>query len=346
MLKTVTLSQLARKARVSISTASRVMNGDLAVQESTRDRVLKAAQTLNYSPNLLAKSLRAGKSFTIGLVIDNISNPFFAEITNGIEHVAQQNGYNLFLCNSHLDDKKTMQYLDILLGRGVDGVIFSGLGTDVASLAMRIDRLRREEIFTVLVSSRWPIDRCSSITVDHSKASRLAVDYLVSLGHTQLGFMHGRKNTVVNEERFAGFQQGLLEAGLTPQLRWCSEGGFDYDQAKQAMRNLVRAGDLPTGLVVANDLMALGVLEVAREVNLSIPEDLSVIGCDDIAFAAQSYPALTTVRLPQYQLGEAAMQELLRLFSSKGEEGYQHVVMDVRLIKRGSAGPIPKERID
>ena len=201
---------------------------------------------------------------------------------------------------------------------------------------MRIDRLRREEIFTVIVGTRRPITDCSSIAVDHTQVGLLAVNYLIGEGHTKIGYMHGRRNTVVNEERFAAFQAGLVKAGLSTRAEWCVEGGFDYDQAKHAFRELASRRDLPTALVVANDLMALGVLETAREMLIAVPQQLSVVGCDDIAFAAQSFPALTTVRLPQFQLGQLAMEELLRLFEAKGETDYRHQMLDVSLIKRQS----------
>jgi LacI family transcriptional regulator len=218
----------------------------------------------------------------------------------------------------------------------VDGVIFSGLGSNVADLAVRIDRLRREEIFTVIVGTRRPIADCSSIAVDHTQAGLLAVNYLIGQGHTKIGYMHGRRNTVVNEERYSAFQAGLAKAGLSTRAEWCVEGGFDYDQAKHAFRELASRRDLPTALVVANDLMALGVLEMAREMLIAVPQQLSVVGCDDIAFAAQSFPALTTVRLPQFQLGQLAMEELLRLFEAKGETDYRHQMLEVSLIKRQS----------
>ncbi len=338
-MRSITLRELARKARVSPATASRILNGDPSVRQSSRERVLALAKALDYQPNLLAKGLRAGRTHTLALIVDNVANPFFADVTLGIEDRVHECGYSLFLCNTNQDSKRALDYLDALSARGVDGVIYAST-LDVEQVAARLDRLRREGVRLVLLGNlgrRLHTLEVPSVSVDERTGVALAVRHLVELGHRAIGFVQGRAASVINQERFAGYVGALAEAGCTCRPEWCPEGHYRLGPAQEAVGALLARSPRPTALIAANDLMALGAYRAVRENGLRVPEDLSVVGFDDVDFAQDLSPPLTTVHVDRRVLGDTAARALLAAIDGGGGGEVPRVMLTPRLMVRGSA---------
>lgn len=334
----ITLRELARRARVSPATASRTLNGDPTVRQTTRERVLALAKALDYQPNLLAKGLKAGRTHTLALVLDNVYNPFFSELTQGIEDTMHEHGYSLFLCSTNHQSQRALEYLELLSNRGVDGIIYAST-VDIERVSARLDRVKREGIQLVLLGnlcSRLGSLDVPGVTVDEKMGAALAARHLLKMGHRDIGFVQGRVGSVVNEERLAGFSQALQEAGCQVRQGWCPEGQYKLGPAKEAVSALLQRQPRPTALVVANDLMAIGVYRAIREHNLSVPQDLSIVGFDDVDFAQDLSPPLTTVRVDRRLLGEMAIRAMLTAIASKGGGEVSHVNLQPQLIIRGS----------
>lgn len=331
----VTIKDVARDARVSIGTASQALRDSPTVREATRRRVLAVAKRLRYQPSALARGLVTRRTHTVGLLISDIANPFFIRAVRAVEDVAQENGYNVILCNTDEDPAKETQYLRVLMEKRVDGII---LATTAGSLpAVRDVRWRRVPL--VLFDRELPGVATDTVKVDSVLGGRLATAHLIGLGHRRIAIIHGPLLRSTGAERLQGYLLALRAAGVRPDPALIREGNFKQDSGRELARELLDLSPPPTALFCTNNLMTVGALQAVGERGVRIPVDLSLIGYDDMEWWTLTHPPLTTVGQPVYDLGREAMRLLLAQIGRDQARRPQRVVLKPELILRQSCGP-------
>lgn len=309
----VTMRDVARHAGVSIQTISAVLNGKPGIGPTTTAQVRQAIDTLGYQPNLLASSLRSRRSTTIGLLLPNVANPFFAEQARGVEDVAQARGYSVILCNTDGDAAKERMYLQLLRQYQAAGVI-GGAPKEALSLL-------------------WVI----APAFDDQRGGYVATAHLLDLGHRRIGCLTGPLPDGPGGDRLRGYRAAVQDWGGVVDERLVVEGAFDFGSGQQAAQALLARGTLPTAIFAHNDPMAIGAISTLKHVGVRVPEDVAVMGYDGTEIAALYDPPLTTVAQPTYELGARAMTVLADRI-----EGVSAVVgapLDCELIVRRSTAP-------
>lgn len=325
----MTIRDVARLAGVSPATVSRVLSGsNHPVREDTRRRVLEAAQRLAYYPNRLARSLLRRETAVVGLLVPDVSNPYYAAVLRGIEDVAHQHGLAVILCNTDRDPAKQRQYLRTLLEHRVDGVVAAGGTLTVEDLRMVDGRV------PVVAVGRHPA-RVPSVRVNNVEAARQACRHLLELGHVRVACLAGPASSLTARDRVRGYLAALREAGIQPDERWLVWSEFTAEGGYRATRELL-ARCRVSAVVASNDQMALGALRALWEEGLQVPEDVSVVGFDDTPAAAVSVPALTTVAVPTYEMGRRTLELLLAVRAGRRAA---NVVLPTELRVRESTAP-------
>ena len=312
------ISEVARKAGVSITTVSRVLSPVSAypVADATRRRVLAAASALHYSPSALARALVTRRSRMVGVLLGDIVDPYFAEIVRGLEDVARRAGYLVVLCNTSRDPGTERRYVTALRDYRADAIIF--LGGDIFDEPTR--RALSRELRTldtygaVALAVAGDHADLPAIDIDHGAATEEMVRYLVGLGHRRIGFVAGPLNVSTARYRRDGFVRAMQCAGLPTNLM--EEGDFTYSGGLNAATRLL--AHRPTAIFGANDQMALGILAACRAAAVNVPEDVSVVGFGNTSAAEHAVPGLTTVSMPRHQLGVEAMHAVLDALEIEG----------------------------
>lgn len=331
---TATIRDVAASARVSVATVSRVVSGSShCVSEGTRTRVLAAVARLQYQPNLVARGLKKRVTHTIGLIVPDISNPFFPAIARGIEDVANRAGLAVLLCNTDEDLGKEQSYLTLMRKRMVDGLIFATVGANTEHLKM----LRRQRIPAVLIARAPDGVEIDAVLVDNRRGAREATEHLLRLGHRRIAFIGGPATVSPAKDRHAGYRDALGAAGVPADPLLVADGAFRAEGGAAAVGALLRRGVSFTAIVAGNDLMAIGAMEELRRHGYRLPEDMAVVGFDDITFASLVEPPLTTVAQPTYRMGSLAMDRLLELIGG-GDREPRRLVLDPQLVVRRSCG--------
>jgi DNA-binding LacI/PurR family transcriptional regulator len=334
----VNITDVAKKAGVSISTVSRVLNNaGHQVKPETRERVLEAVRELGFRPNDLARGLLLKKSRTIGLIIPDISNPYYPELSLGVEATASEHGYAVIFCNTSRRADKLEHYVDVLLQKRADGIIIAGGGTDFAPVSQALSDFDVE----VAVIGRHGLP-FPSVQVDNVRAAYEATSHLADLEHRRIAFVSGPLNLTSVQDRLRGYRRCLKERWIPHDERLIREGNFEAESGYSAALSLLQSSVSPTAIFAANDRMAFGVIVAATDLGMKIPDDLSVVGFDDITMASYVRPTLTTVALPGYEMGAAAMRLLLRRFA--GNECPQTTWLPTQLVVRHSSGPSPEAK--
>lgn len=338
-----TIKDVARKAGVSISTVSRVLNGTAPISQETRERVLRAVDELDFHPNALARGLVTRRSKVVGLLISDITNPFYPEVVCAVEEAAATQGYEVILGNTRYDDERSRKFARTLIERQVDGVIVMTNRITTETLAKLAGSVGPTVVFDIdvddLAAKGLIID---AVLLDFSKTTRIATTYLASLGHSRVGFVSGPCELETALRRKEGFLSGMQQAGLEIDGSLIEEGKFTLESGYEAMeRVFARVDRLPTAIVAANDMMALGAMRAIWSRGLSVPEDISVVGVDDIAFAQAFKPALTTVALPRYEIGVEAVRLFIKAMkkSNVRRRKPMKVYLEPTLIVRESTAP-------
>ena len=264
-------------------------------------------QALGYQPNVLARSLRRGVTHTIGIILPDSANPYFAEVVRGIEDTSFEQGYSVILCNSDNDLDKEHHYTNVLVEKQVDGIIFVAAGLSEEN----IKNLQKRGVPSVLVDRQVPGVEIDSVFADNQAGGFLATNYLLALGHTAIACIGGPRGVRSSSERIAGYRQALEAAGLDPDPDWIFEGDFQFRGGHSAASVFFSGDQKPTAIFACNDLMAIGALHFAHENQLRIPGDISIIGFDDIRLAEFSHPPLTTIRQSKDRMGALAAELLL-----------------------------------
>ena len=335
-----TITDVAERAGVSITTVSHVINETRYVSDELTKRVYEAMCELNYRPNTLARSLRSGRTKTIGLVIPDISNMFFAEISRKIEDKGFDYEFSVILCNTDDDPKKEESYINVLLEKQVDGIIFISVGGTEENLEKPINL----GIPTIVVDRDMQGATSDVVLVDNLSGGYDAVRYLLSLNHRRIGCISGPSLVTPSARRLEGWKMALSEANIKIDGSLIETGDFRFESGENAMRNLLKLINPPTAVFACNDMMALGVMRAVSDYGLNIPEDISLIGFDNIPISKSVYPALTTIAQPITAMADLIVEMLVRRISQKKNkgksdekiDGYKRVIMETKLIERGS----------
>ena len=299
--------------------------------------VTAVARRLGYRPNRVARGLVTGRSHTLGLVVSDIRNYFFAEVARGAEDAACRAGHDLILCNSDLDPEKQMRYVQSLLEKRVDGILMNS----VSVLSRRQqEQLAAMDIAIVLLNRTAPRGAFSTVCADNRRGGKLAAEYLLQLGHRSIAHLTGPRHHGNMTDRAKGFL-GALAAAPVPVKPVVIYGRNNFTGGYNMGRELLQHHPGITAIFAANDIMAFGAIRALAEAGRRIPADVSVIGFDDIELAAIINPPLTTIHQPKYEIGEAAVEILLRHTDRKNHRGPEHRVFDVRLVERESCTARP-----
>ena len=327
-----TIREVAESARVSYATVSHVINNTRLVSQETRERVLEAMAALNYRPNALARSLRQGKSNTIGLVLPDSANPFFAEISRSIEDEAFKKGFSVFLCNTELDTQRELLYVDVLSKNQVDGIIFVATGDQADSL----DFLLRQNMPVVMIDRDVPNVEVDAVLTDNQLGGFLATHHLTELGHKHIACIAGPSSITPSAERIVGYRRALEEAGLTYDENLVLRGDYHAQSGMEITHSILRMNPRPTAIFTLNDLMALGALRAAAEASYSVPRDLAVVGYDNLELARFTNPPLTTISQPKKEIGAQAVNLLVHRISQKSRPPSRLVLAPELIIRRST----------
>jgi DNA-binding LacI/PurR family transcriptional regulator len=304
------LNDVAKLAKVSIATVSRVINNSDKVVPATREAVQKAMDVLGYQPNRVARRLRqkGGRRHLLGLILPDIQNPFFAELARGVEDVAYANQFAVLLCNSDENLKKEAFYLDVMKAESVDGVILP----PIAERDPAVLKLAQSGMPVVSVDRALNSTLVDTVEVDNFQGAYEAVDHLVKLGHKRIGLIAGRTNLSTSRDRRRGYEEALSVAGLPLKPEFIRTGDNKQASGKTLALELLDLNPRPTALFVSNNLMAVGALEAIHARKLKVPSEVALIGFDDLPWAEALDPPLTVVRQPAYELGRSAAETLLK----------------------------------
>ncbi|MEC5162096.1 LacI family transcriptional regulator [Janthinobacterium sp. CG_23.3] len=331
-----TMKQVAEQAGVSTTTVSHVINNTRVVSEDVRARVLAVIGQLRYVPSAVARSLKNDRTHTIGMMVPNNSNPYFAEVIRGIEDAAFKLGYNIILCNSYDDPGKQVAYIRVLMEKRIDGLILVSSGTDAELARFLAD----DQIPVVLVDREISGVAADFIESDHALGGYLGTRYLLDLGHRSIACVSGPRELLTSRERVAGYQRALQEAGVAPRAEWLLYSDFTSAGGHAAFGQLLALPRRPSAVFAGNDLMAIGGICAASEAGVQIPGQLSVVGYDDIALAAYSNPPLTSIGQPKQEMGALTARILLERMRDPTLP-WRRELLKPSLVVRKSTAPFP-----
>lgn len=302
----VDIREVARRAGVSVATASRATNHVSTVSPHLAKRVWKAVNELGYYPNIQARSLASGKTRTFGLIVSEITNPFFSEILHSFEQIAMQNNYEIIVSCLRNDPERTNLIARRMIGRGVDGAAILTFGTE----EVIVEHFRSRKIPVVRIAAHRSVSLVANIHVNYKNGIRQAVQHLAALRHTRMAFVTGPMHFESARARKAFFEESIREIGLDVPDECIVTGDHTIDGGSQAFKKIMVLSNRPTAVLCSNDLTAIGLMRAAYDCRVRIPEDLSVVGFDDIRLAQSTTPSLTTVRMSQVELAECAFRAL------------------------------------
>lgn len=330
--KPANIRQVAEQAGVSIATVSRVLAGGENVSAEAIERVRAAALSLNYQPNRIARSLRRQRTSTAALVVTDIENPFFTTVLRGVEQVLRLAGYALLLTYSDENEQNEKQHLLNLRAEGVAGVILAPTSRDMDFY----NQLTQSGMVMVAIDRCPDKLRIDRVTVNNISGVRAAVEHLVELGHTRIGFISGLHRISTAAERYEGFEQGMKSHKLPVQPGWVQDGNFRREGGYAAMLNILKQDNRPSAVICSNNMMSLGALQAIYDSKLHIPDDISIVGFDDMPWATALHPPLTVIAQPINEMGVVAAQLLLDRIQNPAHS-LRHVILDTHLIVRESS---------
>jgi LacI family transcriptional regulator len=337
-LANTTIEDVAKRAKVSIKTVSRVINNEAHVREKTRLKVERAIQKLGYRPNVSARSLASTRSYLIGLLYDNHSASYLIEIQNGALRTSRAQGYDLVIHPCHYEDPQLVDSISsIIRSRAVDGLILTPPLSDMQPLLQSLDKA---DVAFALIAPANAADDDRSIYTNDQEACAEMTRYLASLGHRRIGFVIGHPDHGAVGNRYLGYRDGLKSSGMKFDRSLVQQGYNSFESGEKCGRRLLNREDRPTAIFAANDDMAAGVMKAAHEMGLSIPGDLSVAGFDDVPLARYIWPSLTTIRQPMDEMAVQATALLMNQIRGNTDDEIEHTIPST-LVIRESTGPAP-----
>lgn len=338
--KRATVYDVAKLAGTSATTVSRVLSkSGYPVRESLRERVIEAAKKLNYTPNLLAKSLKNNMSRDIGVIIPTITNPFYSHAVLGMEEEAYQQGYNLLVCNTMRDMKRENMYLKIMQEKQVKGIILSSVGAD----SELVHELVKQGMSFVLLDQKLPNDNCSYIGFDVTAGAVLGTKYLLECGHKKIAFASTPLNRWTRKKAYQGYRQVMEKTNLDIDRKYLfiaeeeteNVEGYEVNAGCMMAKKFIQSNSDATAVVMVNDMMAFGFIQELNRNGIRVPHDVSIMGFDDIPFASLFSPALTTIRYPSYDTGKLAAKVLFEKMNG-GNNFVLNVKLEPKLVIRDS----------
>ncbi len=329
----VTIKDIAKEADVSIATVSRVINNKSeGVGDETRERILKIIKDRKYYPNRMARGMVTKQSNMLGLILPDITNPFFPDLVRGVEDTASRFGYNIVLCNADNDKDKEESYIQVLKENNAAGIFYISV---IRRNDNNIKRLLESKIPFVLMDRRINIDNVPKVYTDNEAGMYEMVEYLIKQGHRKIAYISGPKYNSSSEQRLKGYTTALSDAGIPVEDSLIREGDYQIESGHQYITELLDQGREFTAVACANDMMAVGALEGLKSRGIKIPEEISITGYDDILMATVTSPKLTTVAQPKYEMGCIAAELLIKLV--KGQRISQNeVILQSKLAIRES----------
>ncbi len=328
-----TIYDIAREAGVSIATVSQVINGKGKISEKRRAEIMEIMERLHYQPSAIAAALTGKQTYTLGLLVPDISNPYFAELARAVEDRSRKLGYSVVICSTDNKDERVERYLNLLQQKRVDGMMI-GTGIDNADI---LAPLLQQSIPVALIARQMPTLSVHTVAIDDRLGGALAAQHLLELGHTHLAVLSEPFKVSSSQERIRGFREQLQQAGHTLASERIRASSADLHAAKQEVLQLLSDIERPTGLFCCNDIQAIGALQAAKELGLRVPEDVSIIGFDDTILASVTSPPLTTIAQPIEELGRHAVDILIEELKDHNKQPQQKVLKP-ELVVRESTG--------
>ncbi len=331
----VNIKYIAQKTGLSNSTVSRVLNGKAKayrISESTQKRVLQAVDEFNYIPNRLARGLKLNKTETIGLIIPDISNPFFADIARSIELEARKKGYTIILCDSTDNIHTEKELLNLMQARQVDGIVIAPVGTSDAHLL----EIYQKGMPVMVIDRSFPESPLPFITSDNYKGAFEAVSYLIRNGHKEIACIQGIADSHPNKLRIKGYRQALKQAGIPYREEFVTGSQFSKENGYRESRKLFALTQPPSAIFALSNLISLGVLEAARETAKKIPDDISLISFDEQPYSAYLGTPMSTIDQQKHEIGKLAVQHLLEMIENDAYTIDLKIYIPTRLIERES----------
>ena len=329
-----TMKDVAQLAGVSTATVSRALMTPEKVSVSTRKRVETAVLEAGYSPNTLARNLRRNESKTIITIVPDICDPYFVEIIRGIEDAAVENDYLVLLGDSGQQKKRESSFVNLVFTKQADGMLL--LGTDHP---FDVSKPEQKNLPPMVMACEFaPELELPTVHIDNLTSAFEAVNYLAQLGHKRIAQISGPTTATLCKFRQQGYQQALRRAGVSMNPAYSAVGDFTFEAGAQAVRQLLALPEQPTAIFCHNDAMAIGAIQEAKKLGLRVPQDLSIVGFDDIQFAQYCDPPLTTISQPRYEIGRQAMLMMLDLLKGNDVQAGSRL-LEAKLVVRGSTAP-------
>jgi LacI family transcriptional regulator len=333
--RSVSIQDVARACGLAPSTVSNALSGKPYVREETRRRVMEVAAELGYRASAMARGLRLQRSWSIGLLLGDIANPYFPELMRGVEDVVAAAEYQLILGNTDYRADKQAAYLRLMRDKQVDGLILASQAAE----SPEVDGLALDGLPLVMLNQRQGSAPCDYVGVDSQAGLAATCRHLWQLGHLRIAYIQGRETSSAAQTRVGAFRDAMRALGAPVDPELIGQGDFSIESGEQVARRLLDQPDPPSAILAGNDLMAIGAMQAALDLGLSVPEDLSVVGFDDIFVAALPWINLTTVRQPTRKLGAAAARLLLERIEHGAAERPETIVLRPEFIVRGTTAP-------
>jgi DNA-binding LacI/PurR family transcriptional regulator len=330
-----TVVDVAKRAGVSVSTASRALSGNGYVSRQTRQRVLQAAAELGYVPNQVARSLRMNRTKMIGLLISDVENSFYSIIAKNVESVVKEGGYHLILCNSNDDPNEEKEYLSLLEMLQIDGLII----TPTAGNQQMLEVLQKKDIAIIQIDRMVEGFRADAILVNNEAGAASVISHLIDSGHYRIGILTGSLEVTTGKQRFDGYKRVLKERGIPFRPELVRSRSFRHDHAIEDVHALIDVSPSPTAIFAANNILAEACLSVFTERGFRIPEDISLVAFDDIKWMSIKTPQITTVYQPVAEMARSAARLLLKRLQNLDENPPATIIFQPTLILRESVAP-------
>lgn len=329
-----TIRDVARRAGVAPITVSRVINDADYVSDSTRERVEQAITELGYVPNMLGPSLRFKQTRTVALILTDITNPFWTTVARGVEDAANERDYNVILCNSDESETKQANYLNLLLGKQIDGALLA----PARSAAEPAEKIQQQGVPVVILDRQVPYDQVDVVRCDSEGGAYQLTRHLLALGHQRITMLTGPRHVSTACDRVDGYRRALAEAGLQPQAEHVTWGEFSQESGYRMAQKALITPVQPTAIFAANNFIAFGAMRALEEEKLRVPEDMALVAFDDLPPGLSLNPFLTAAVQPAYEMGRQAMQLLFSRLSGDKLGERRQIVLPVEIVIRQSSG--------
>ncbi|MCG8454567.1 MAG: LacI family transcriptional regulator [Spirochaetales bacterium] len=326
-----TIKDIAAQAGISYATVSRALNGKYGVSPATRRKVLELAHEMGYRPNAIAQGLVNRSTKTVGLIIPDITSPFYPRVALGIEDTMQQAGFSVFLCNTNWNPRREQSYLEHLTEKQVDGIFISSMARESREVEQCISR----SMPLVYIASIPEDTKQSYVRTDNARGADLAVSHLLAQGRRRIAFIGSTQEPLSLEDRLRGYRAALVRENHPIDESLIALGEFREQSGYQSIRDMLSRGVIPDGVFAENDLLALGAVQGIQDAGFRVPQDIAVVGFDDIPMASHPDIALSTVHQPKYRIGQNAAEVMLQIFEN-GTDFTERRVLEPELLIRSS----------